>query len=708
MLSVPQLALLLTPALGYQEDPNPARSSLPQEDERIQLETTVVTATLESQSEFDLPYSTDVIPAEQISERAYRTLPQILRDQPGVLVQETAHGHGSPYIRGFTGHLNLLLIDGIRLNNSVFRPGPNQYWNTVDALSLSRVEVVKGPASVLYGSDAVGGTVNAFTRSPFGHGEAPALHGELRFLWADAANYEKARAEISATYGPSGGVLIGLSAKDFGDVHGGKQVGLQPETGYDELDGDLKIEHFLSPTTRLTVAHQSVDQRNVPRTHKTIFGTDWEGLSVGSDLRRELDQQRRLTYLQLHQSEMDGFIDRLTTSISYHEQTEDRDRIKSSGAREFQGFDVGTTGVFAHASKEAGEGTWTFGVEYYTDSVDSYKEKLSGNSPADDIQGPVADDATYDQLGVFVQEQHELSSRWHSTLGARWNYASADARSVRDPVTDERIAIRDSWDALVGTGRLSYELDPGRVNVFGGISQGFRAPNLSDLSRFDSAKTNEFEIPAPDLDPEYYTSFELGVKARSASTSTQLSLFHTDVRDKILRVPTGNTNADGEFEVTKDNVGDGYVEGAELSVSHLLADAWSVFGSLTYIDGRTDTFPDSTGVVTDDYIDRLMPTTLQTGLRWQRPDSHHYAEIMVTHAEEADRLSIRDESDSSRIPAGGTPAYTVVDLRTGWKLARGAHLQVGVENIGDEDYRVHGSGLNRPGRNLYFGLRLSF
>ena len=94
-------------------------------------------------------------------EQMAASVPEALSETPGVLVQQTAHGQGSPYLRGFTGFRTVALVDGIRLNNSTFRDGPNQYWSTIDALAITRLEVVKGPASVMYGSDAVGGTVNA-------------------------------------------------------------------------------------------------------------------------------------------------------------------------------------------------------------------------------------------------------------------------------------------------------------------------------------------------------------------------------------------------------------------------------------------------------------------------------------------------------------------------------------------------------------------
>ena len=683
--------------------PQPLQEPLPAD-----LGTTVVTPTLSPGDQLDAPYATHVVDQTELDAKGYRTLPQALRNIPGILVQETSHGQGSPYIRGFTGFRTLALVDGIRLNNSVFRPGPNQYWNTIDAFSIDSLEVVKGPSSVLYGSDAIGGTVNARTRSPWGHSDEPAISGEVRYRWADAANFDQSRIDLSATYGQDGGVLIGLTSKSFGDVHGGSQVGTQPGTGYDEFDGDLKLEHFLNPNTRITLAHQVVDQTDVPRTHKTTDGIDWEGLSSGSDLKRDLDQRRELTYFQTHMHGLDGLADEVRTSISWQTQAEDRDRIKSDGSQEFQGFVVGTLGLFAHFHKGTDTGRWTWGAEYYRDNVDSYLTKAAGNTAADNIQGPVADDATYDTLGIFVQNELPLSEKLGTILGVRWNLARADANSVRDPLTNTRISIDDSWDAVVGSARFLYELTPETTNLFGGISQGFRAPNLSDLTRFDSARSNEFELPAPDLDPEYYTNFELGVKTRDNSWSSQVVLFHTLIRDKILRFPTGNTNASGEREITKDNVGNGSVEGIELGLAYRMTEQWSTFGNATYLHGKQSTYPTSAPVLEDEYLDRLMPFTAQVGLRWEDMSNELWVEGLIAHAARGDRLSTRDVNDSTRIPAGGTPAFTTLDLRLGWQVLPNANLHLGLENLTDKDYRIHGSGLNRPGRNLTVGFGWSF
>ena len=172
--------------------------------------------------------------------------------------------------------------------------------------------------------------------------------------------------------------------------------------------------------------------------------------------------------------------------------------------------------------------------------------------------------------------------------------------------------------------------------------------------------------------------------------------------------PTSNTNTDGEFEISKDNVGDGQVWGVELSSAWRFAPTWTLFGTAAYLEGEQEVFPTSTPVAEVEYLDRLAPLRLQLGLRWEDPGQKFWAEFLTTWTDEADRLSTRDEGDTQRIPPGGTPGYTVLDLRGGYRVRTGLSLTFGLENLTDEDYRVHGSGLNRPGRSLYAGLTWSF
>jgi hemoglobin/transferrin/lactoferrin receptor protein len=187
----------------------------------------VVTATGQESPSMDVPYS-----AQRISESTLRrelmasTLPEALLRSPGVLVQQTSRGQASPYIRGFTGFRTVALVDGIRLNNSTFRDGPNQYWSTVDALAMDALEVVRGPASVLYGSDAVGGAVNALMRAPrrpTGPGFGWTGSALYRFGSAERANL--GRGELGAAQADRWGMTAGFGRRELGDLQGGDQVG---------------------------------------------------------------------------------------------------------------------------------------------------------------------------------------------------------------------------------------------------------------------------------------------------------------------------------------------------------------------------------------------------------------------------------------------------------------------------------------------------
>lgn len=667
-------------------------------ENRERASVTLVTAAREEQEWIEAPFSASVITSEELERRFTRTTPQGLAGVPGTSVQETGNGQGSPYLRGFTGYQTLMLIDGIRLNNSVFRSGPNQYWSTVDPFSIERLEVVRGPSSVLYGSDAIGGTVNVLTRSPdtwgtgFRHGES------LRYRFASADTSDVVRSEFSGTWGHDTGLFLGADGRWYDDVAGGRDTGTQRNTGYDEWAGDLKLEHFLGPNTRLVLAHQRFQQDDAPRTHRTLFAESFEGTTVGTDRRHDFDQERSLSYVQLHGEQHGGVFDSFHASVSWHDQEEVLRRVSGGGSASQQGFDVETLGLFAHASADFGRARLTYGADYYRDGVDSF----SSTQP---IQGPVADDASYDLFGAFVQDEFDVSERTTLTLGGRLNYAGVNADSVFDPVSAAETDLEDDWSAVAGSARFLHRLESDVLHLFGGVSQGFRAPNLSDLTRLDSARSNEFEIPSPGLDPEYTTNYEIGLKALAARAVGQVTLFYTEVRDLILRRPTGNVNGSGQFEVVKENVGDGHVLGLEAESAVRVGSGWELFGGATFVEGRVDTFPTSAPVTDEEYLDKLMPFSAQFGTRWE--DEQRWFEFVAEGAGDADKLSTADRLDTQRIPPGGTPGYVVFHARGGWRIGEHLALDIGLENLLDEDYRVHGSGLNRPGRSLIVGLTLA-
>lgn len=680
-------------------------------EEVAALPEVVVTALRTETALAEVPGTVHVVDREALQAAVPRTTPDVFRGMPSVMVQKTAYGQGSPYLRGFTGFRTLMMVDGIRLNNSTFRDGPNQYWNTVDPWSVARYETVLGPASVLYGSDAVGGAVNALTLAPPAWAGQPSWERTLAARVATADESLQARAGVRGRATEKLGFSAGITWKKFNDVRGGADVGRQRHTGYDEADFDLRADYAFDSGATLTLVHQQVAQDDAWRTHSTFYGIDWEGLKTGDDQKRAYDQDRALTYLRLADADRAGAVAAYRLTLLRQAQDERLHRLRADGRRDESGVDVTTWGAALELESPSPVGRWVYGVDVSHDEVDSFSRryKADGSLNKEEVQGPVADDATCDLVGAYVQDVATLfDGALEVTPGVRYTYAALDADRVLDPVGGEATSREDDWDSVVGSLRALAPFGTERRHaVYAGLSQGFRAPNLSDLTRLDTARSDEIETPVEDLDPERFTSAELGARYDDGQRSVEIAGYYTWIEDLIVRTPTGEI-VDELQEVTKKNAGEGYVAGVELTLGWQVAEDWHLRFSGSWMDGKVDAYPTSDPVAVRDYVSRLMPLTGQAALRWQPVGRPFWLEAVVDAAEKATRLSADDERDTQRIPPGGTPGYAVLTLRGGTVVLDDLRLTVALENMADEDYRIHGSGVNEPGRNLVVQAEWTF
>jgi len=645
------------------------------------------------------------ITSDELQESQTRTLPEALDMTSGVMVQKTSYGQGSPYIRGFTGFRTLMLVDGIRLNSPVFREGANQYWNTVDSFSLGSVELLKGPGSALYGSDAVGGTVQAFTVMPE---YAPEGGGDI---WGGRLAARVASAERSAIgrgegyYGSDQWAgLFGLTYKDFGDLEGGKHVGRQRKTGYQELDYDAKVRVALKGDRELVFAHMTVDQDDVWRTHRTPYGISWQGTAIGTEPVHTFDQDHSITYLRYIDREETFLYDELQATVYFQRQEETKEVVKKDNTRSVDGFDVKTWGASADMVKETALGTWAYGVEYVRDGVDSFRNNYNaaGALSSIGIQGPVADDSYYHTAALYVQDRVRLSDRWELTFGERATFARADIGRYENFETSPHspASMDEHWYDLSGHIRLAYTVIDDCWLVYASASQAYRAPGLSDLTRFDVSKSTDVETPSTNLDPETYLCGEVGTRVKADPVEWHAAYFYTRIRDLIIR----QAAADGTF--TKINGGDGYVHGFESELQVRLSKQWLSRTGFTWMEGYTD-YDAADGTKISEPV-RTMPLTAYTALRWESEDRRFWAEAAERASDTEDRLTASDKTDTQRIPPGGTPGYAVTDLRCGWRVGHGLSMVAAVENVLDKDYRIHGSGSNEPGRNFILSAEYRF
>ena len=672
----------------------------------------VVTATRTDLDPHNAPLQVEVLDSVKLEQQLPRSMPEALAELPGVMVQKTSNGQGSPYIRGFTGFRTLALIDGVRFNNSVFRDGPNEYWNTIDHMAIDSVELVQGQGSVLYGSDAIGGTLNLISKGAdfMAHQEGQFfVEGNTFHRYSTAEQSYLGRIETNMGVGGQWGFHLGASLKRFGDVIGA-DVGEQEHTGYDEWSYDARFDAKLNDNWDLTIAHQLLQQNDAWRTHSTIYGISWEGTSVGDDLRRSFDHDRTLSYARISGHDLNGIVDKASLTVSYQSGEELQNRLRSSKKLELSGYEIGTWGVDLQLESDSPLGRLVYGADYYHDSVNSFRSDFNADGTLDRhrIQGPVGDAASYDLLGAYLHDEINLGSRTQLFLGGRYTFAKADVGRYEDPLTGEAASYSDEWNNFVASARIQTALDSkDQFKLYGGVSQGFRAPNLSDISRLDIARSGELETPSTNLDPEKFINYEIGLKARTGRFTGSLAYFYTDISDLIVRQPTGRM-IDGSAEVSKANAADGFVHGIEFAAAYELNKNWSLFGNVTWMEGEADAYPTSTDTAKREPVSKIQPIIGTGGVRWQNDNGSVWTEVVCTAAAKADRLSTADLGDTQRIPPGGTSGYTLLGLRGGWQVSQNVTLLASLENLLDEAYRVHGSGSNEPGFGASLAVKVSF
>lgn len=657
------------------------------------LEPVIVTASRVEQEQLDAPYSISVITKDDIIDSQLRTLPEALKETSGVMIQKTTHGHGSPFIRGFTGRQNLLLVDGVRMNNSTWRSGPIQYWNTLDVYAIERMELVKGPGSVLYGSDSLGGTLNVLSKGTGYKNEKGFFSSGSAFYRFDTnSESHVGRIEQRVGIGEKWGLSLGLSAKRYGDIED-SYFGKMRNTGYPEQNLDFKFDYALSDKTELTLAYQYVNQDDVWRWHSTTYNPGWTHddhvTQPGTLDYRIYDQERSLTYGRVSGHQAGGLLENWSSTLSY-QKTQDSE--KRSDPR-WSVANVQTLGVTFQASGTVGPGSLVWGGDFYHDMVDS--------DASDPSRRPVADDSRYDSFGAFGQYLWDVSDRFHLDLGARASYFDASWDKAYNRNLGEDESGSGDWSDLSLSARGTYDLRQDWV-LYGGISEGFRAPNLADLTGDTVSRSKDEVIGSSNLDPEKTVSFEIGSKADFESVTLSLATFYTIINDPI----TNAKETIGSVDYLRLTNGDeGYIYGVEADAAWRFAEQWELLGNLTFQDGKQKSRDEIGGPIVEDTVSRLAPLFGSVRLRWSQAERKYWVEAELRGAATQDNLSKSDLSDDQRIPTNGTPGYLIPSIRGGWQVRDDLLVTLGLENLTDDDYRVHGSGLNEPGFNASLGLK---
>ncbi len=644
----------------------------------------IVSASRYEQDQFKAPEAISTLNNSQIELMQTTNTAYALFGTSGIWMQQTNNGGGSPFVRGLTGNQTLIMIDGIRLNNSTFRYGPNQYLNTINTSTIERVEIMRGSGSVQYGSDALGGTIHFITKAPTISSEQNTFDIGLNAKYL-SDNMQKS-GFMNFDYSSSTIGFTGLvSYKNYGDVLSGGDVGLQIPSSYNEYAASVKSILKVTDSYYLTLAYDYLKQSDVDRYDQVT--------QRGYEYYKFDPQVRELAYLRNNFVTNSDLFQDVAFTLSWQLSDETRKRKKeNSPVQTFENDKVNVFGAnLETVSQFSNKWKASSGAEIYHDYVNSGKEteNLSDGSVTYE-RGLYANGSKALNFSVYTLHNYIL----HKTgfdLGLRYSASSVD-------IQDETFGdVKISPMALTSHLSVQYYLT-NDFQLIGRINTAFRTPNINDLSSFGSFDYG-IEVPNENLDPERSINFEAGFKAKSEKVSGSLFLYRNNLSNLIDRVKTafeGDSTYQGENVYKKENVGEAYVQGIEGELTYYFITSFSFYTNLTYTFGQN--------ISKDEPMRRIPPLNGNLTLIYQR--SLLKVSLEFLFATKQDRLSSGDVDDH-RIPDGGTPGWQVLNFYGSYKIDP-LTFSIGFLNIFNEEYRTHGSGINGIGRSIYIAARLRF
>ena len=644
---------------------------------------------------FDVPEAITVTTREEINSRPHQILPQVLREETGVLVQQTTTAQGSPFIRGFSAQRIVYLMDGIRFNTSIFRAGATQYLGWINPALVDRLEVVRGPSSVQYGSDSLGGTINVLSMEPalstIGRHVSGAVEGA--FGSADLSGSGDATLLVQDR---TWAVRFGGTSQRVGELRTGRGrdshsavtrfLGLPSEVLYKSLPQTDFSQTGGYVATTVEVSKDA--SLNAIFLHEDQFGVNRYDRLLGGDGRHRSEftpQRLDFGYIRYQRSNA-GWLDRWSTSLSLNRQQDDRlEQSRPNTVIEQQTGRVLALGYQAQGARVvADRHALTFGGEVYDEYIAASR---AFQDPATNVRTTVRpripDGTRYTSTGLFMQMASEIvPGRLMLRAGVRHGYFLFRTRQAPEfSVRLQRVpssALTFHSGTVIGLTNV--------VNATFSISRGFRAANAVDLGSIgisgggfeitpavaynlggllgdsDGADAASTGFPVTDLKPESAISVEAGIKIRTSAFSASLSVFDLELRDILQRRTAifpasivGTTIAgftvarqdttgrafiaeDPRPIVTRANRDRARVVGMESDAQIRLAPGWLAIGYFSIVTGRE--------LGSDHHLRRMPPPLGGARVRWEPVGQSFWIEGTASFAFAQNRLSPGDVTDA--------------------------------------------------------------
>ena len=663
----------------------------------------------------------------------------ILTNSGQVFVQKSQLGGGSPVIRGFEASRVLLMVDGIRMNSAIFRAGHLQNIITVDNMILDRVEINYGPSSTMYGSDALGGVVNLFTKNPtLNTSAAWKTNGNVIYKYANGQNENRQHVDINIANN-KWAYLTSFTNSSFGDLRQGNkrssaypdfgkrlfyvtrengvdiandnssQVNIQKTTGYTQTDLLQKIMYKPSANVEHLLNIQLSNSSNINR-YDRLTETS-KGLPVYSEWYYG-PQVRNMVGYKYAASALKGYFQELTVNTNYQHLEESRiSRKFKSSNKDFRIENVDILGLNADLLHQQKNGDLHFGLESYYNIVKStaYRTNIVTNANSA-ITTRYSDGPTnMAYQAVYLQQTKYLDAHWVLNEGIRLNMVQLNAQFkdtslMHFPFTE----AKQSNAAFTGNLGLAYNAEDGYRLTFG-LSSGFRAPNVDDLTKVFDTKTGYVVVPNKDLKPEYTYNAEVNLSKSSTAFSWGASLFYTWFKNALVADKfTWNGQSKIIYQgVLSDvyatqNKAKAIVYGFNLNGRIRIMDNTDIAGTYTYTKG---TYNDGSKEMP---LDHIPPSYGRLGIKHGNEKWNAEVFSVFNGWKRIADYNLNGEDNEIYATKDGMPSWMTLNFASYYNPRKNISVGFQIENITDLNYRYFASGISAVGRNYILNCRLSF
>ncbi len=709
----------------------------------------VISANRFEESAEKLPQQIAVIKAKQIAQSNVQTTADLLQNTGMVNVQKSQAGGGSPMIRGFEANKVLMVVDGVRMNNAIYRGGHLQNVITMDQSNLERMEVLFGPGSLMYGSDALGGVMHFYTKEPKLNDSKKFVVGGSAYTRYMSSNNERAGHIDLSIANNKFGSLTSFTMADFDDMRQGKNRSsdwgslgirnfyqdringvdtmmrnddslIQKNSGYTQYDFMQKFIFKQSSRATHVLNFQYSTSTDIPRYDRL---TDVNNAGVfrsaewyyGPQERMMLSYQLRLSNTSIY--------DKAQVTLAYQDIEESRhNRNWKSSKLNHRIENVKVYSMNADFDKMING----FDVQYGAEVI--YNDVQSTATAENIVTGVISPlDTRYPNGGSFTNSEalyttvsKELSEKIILNGGLRFNHYHLNAKFTDKTFFPFPFDAIDQNNTTL-TAQLGAVYKPTSTWKIGlNLSTGFRSPNVDDLAKvFESAKGDTLGgnstigtliVPNPDLVAEKTYNVELSL-SKTIAEKVQVStvFFATKIIDGIT---TQNSTFNGSeyiqygdtvSRVQKNvNAAEAYITGLSAQVNYDLNKNFSASASYNYTYGRI------TSVSPETPLDHIAPAFGKLSLVWKAKKMRAELFSIYNGAKKLKDYNLGGEDNLQYATVNGMPAWYTINLRYSYQINKNFQAQLNLDNITDQAYRIFASGINASGRNLGITLRAAF